>query len=82
MSFTPYELTLVALSILVDHDAIADLVVFEPTLEGPALMETIVPYRLLVVLPLSTELISVPITVHPFSISFPILYATLVVLSL
>lgn len=80
MALPSQELSLVALSVLVDHDAVTELVVLEAALEGPALVEAIVAYHFFIVLPVSTELVAVGVSIHPFSISFAVLDAALVVL--
>lgn len=82
MSLSIFELALIRLTILVDHNSIADVVVFKPALKGRSVFESVKSIYLLIVLPLSPELISIGILISTSAISFAIFYFALVVLRL
>jgi hypothetical protein len=74
------EFSLVALPVLVDHHSVTQLVLLEPSLEGPSFVEFVMSQHFLVVSPISSELIAVGVLVVSLSIAFAILDSAVVVL--
>jgi hypothetical protein len=82
MSFTSVKLSLVAFTIRIDQDSIRHFSLMKFSLKTTSVLIVVLPRRFLIILPLSSEFISIRIFIEPLAFSSTFKYLTLVILNI